>query len=258
MVRDCRSDAQAIREQGQEGGLVRCTYMNQKPYAPHYYLGVALKELGDCGNAMAEFEVAERQGAIRSMKREYADLEQNKNSCAARLPKAPLLAEAAPRVEVPIEAPRPKVEPPTEAPRANAVTPDRTPDEAGVPPPAIAAARSPAVSVQPAVPERPVKTVSVPPNIKRAAQAYFDGDYRSALTQLQSVDAVANIRVRAIGHLFVAAAQFAQLQLTGGRDTKLKRAAAAAVTACRRTDGSVIPEPDYFSPAFIRFFRNVQ
>jgi hypothetical protein len=38
---------------------------NIEPYVPHYYLGLALMNLGDCSGALQNWELAERDGAIQ-------------------------------------------------------------------------------------------------------------------------------------------------------------------------------------------------
>ena len=54
----------------------------RKRYTPHYYLGLALFELGDCDGALKSWDTSQRQGAID--KDELAKLRQGRGVCDAR------------------------------------------------------------------------------------------------------------------------------------------------------------------------------
>ncbi len=73
---------EAIADRPQETGrLLRHLYL--KPYLPHYHLGVARAELGDCRAALAAFAESESQGAIQG-RDEFADLQARRTACEAR------------------------------------------------------------------------------------------------------------------------------------------------------------------------------
>jgi hypothetical protein len=53
---------------------------NIEPYLPHYYLGVALMNLGDCDRALENWDLSEKDGAIQKTGL-YASLKQNRQKC---------------------------------------------------------------------------------------------------------------------------------------------------------------------------------
>jgi hypothetical protein len=54
----------------------------RKRYLPHYYLGVALFELGDCESALGEWQESQRQAALG--KEELARMESGRATCRSR------------------------------------------------------------------------------------------------------------------------------------------------------------------------------
>lgn len=54
-------------------------------YVPHYYLGVVLSELDRCAGALGSFAESERQGTIRALEVELADLKRRRSRCEARV-----------------------------------------------------------------------------------------------------------------------------------------------------------------------------
>ncbi len=90
---------QAAREHPTEGGTIRRSYLQNETYLPHYYIGVAAAELGDCERAVSAWKTSESQGVIQSQ-REFSDLGRRKSACESRLsasrPAAPPAAPAVP------------------------------------------------------------------------------------------------------------------------------------------------------------------
>ena len=82
---------------------VRLYGMRFEPYLPHYQLGVALQEAGDCRGALAAWAESERQGVIQSSDK-YRDLEERRAECRASLP---------PPTAAPTRAPAPAPTPTT-------------------------------------------------------------------------------------------------------------------------------------------------
>ena len=64
--------------EGERSKLLRYLYFH--PYLPHYYLGIARAELGDCRTALAEWAESEGQGVITG-RDEYADLKARRTRC---------------------------------------------------------------------------------------------------------------------------------------------------------------------------------
>lgn len=54
---------------------------NIEPYVPHYYLGLALMNLGDCSGALENWDLSEKDGAIQKTNLHGA-LKQNRQKCA--------------------------------------------------------------------------------------------------------------------------------------------------------------------------------
>lgn len=79
-----RAMEEAIAEEPQESERIRFYGMRFEPYVPHYYLGLARFQLGDCEGALRAFEVSTSQGAIRNLG-EYGTLQELRGSCEERL-----------------------------------------------------------------------------------------------------------------------------------------------------------------------------
>jgi hypothetical protein len=86
---------QAIQEKPAEGESIRLYGQRFETYFPHYYLGLALFQKGDCEGAVKSWDTSEAQGAIRKAG-QYKTLTKNKGDCQARLAKAPTPAPKAP------------------------------------------------------------------------------------------------------------------------------------------------------------------
>ncbi|MCP4656958.1 MAG: hypothetical protein GY856_16225 [bacterium] len=76
---------QAIAERGEEKGTFR-------RYLPHYYLGVALAEQGDCRAAIEAWAESESQGQVWKAKEEGAELRRRKKDCEEQLAQQQLQA----------------------------------------------------------------------------------------------------------------------------------------------------------------------
>ena len=55
-----------------------------EPYVPHYYLGVALMNLNNCQQALANWDLSEKDGAVLKTPNLYASLQQNRKHCQQR------------------------------------------------------------------------------------------------------------------------------------------------------------------------------
>jgi sec-independent protein translocase protein TatB len=74
---------QALQLRGTDTGerISISGFGNIEPYVPHYYLGVALMNLGDCRGALDSWALAEKDGAIQKTNLRD-DLEGGKKKCA--------------------------------------------------------------------------------------------------------------------------------------------------------------------------------
>lgn len=82
---------EAISEHPEAGAGI----LGMRRYTPHYFLGVALAEQGDCRGAVDAFDNAEKQGKLS--REELRDLGQRRQTCRGRLQKASDATAAAQR-----------------------------------------------------------------------------------------------------------------------------------------------------------------
>ncbi len=71
----------AIAENPDSAERVRIYGMRFEPYLPHFYLGQARFQAGDCAGALNAWQEAERRGVIQGQNG-YADLQTNQASCS--------------------------------------------------------------------------------------------------------------------------------------------------------------------------------
>ncbi|HEV8240101.1 MAG TPA: hypothetical protein VGS57_12090 [Thermoanaerobaculia bacterium] len=82
---------QAIAEHPEAGAGI----LGMRRYTPHYYLGIALVEQGDCPGAVEAFDTAEKQGKLS--REELRDLTQRRLLCRGRMQRVAEAAAAAQR-----------------------------------------------------------------------------------------------------------------------------------------------------------------
>jgi hypothetical protein len=78
---------EAIAENAKEGDRIKLYGLRFETYLPHFYLGMALAESGDCEGAVRAFDASEATGAIRGTAH-YSELLNSRKFCAARVAKA--------------------------------------------------------------------------------------------------------------------------------------------------------------------------
>jgi hypothetical protein len=249
-------------------------------YLPHYYLGVALYQLGDVEGAAQEWHESRRQGAILSTPL-VADLERWEK----RLPKEPAAPPAAAKVAEksatkPASRSVPK-QPPAPEQRSvqspSAAVAKAEPTEAGGAPPrrehlpetgegavpsrsaeAPAAASRSSTAPVPGAPEVVKAPASAPPTadpgqlLLPPARLYFGGRYREALATLHGLRWPGGTPPRAC--LLEAAAAYALFRQVGGDDPRYLEQARAALRPCPGMSRRDRPDPNLFSPAFSRWF----
>src|SRR5688572_13771097 len=71
---------EAIAENPREGERIKLYGLRFEAYVPHFYLGLALLNAGDCEGAVKAFDASEAAGAIRGTPR-YADLLDGRKAC---------------------------------------------------------------------------------------------------------------------------------------------------------------------------------
>jgi len=96
-----------------------------------------------------------------------------------------------------------------------------------------------------------------PPELVRAAHAYFSGRYEDAVGFLDRLPPLAG-RSAAQARLFSAAARLAIFRIGGERDAALKQRVIEDLAACRRADPTLRPDPEVFPPTLADLFRREQ
>jgi hypothetical protein len=88
----------ALSEHPREGEAVTIEGSRREPYAPRYYLGLALYNSGDCLAARRQWERAQRNGSLRGSPFERS-VEKLNQECQRRLPREAAAQQAARAVE---------------------------------------------------------------------------------------------------------------------------------------------------------------
>jgi hypothetical protein len=78
----------ALAEQPREGEQVKLYGMRFEPYLPHYYLGLALANTGDCEGALAKWVISQGQGAVQKTAH-FKTLQKSRDACQTRVAKKP-------------------------------------------------------------------------------------------------------------------------------------------------------------------------
>ncbi len=98
---------EAAAEQGKEGEPVKLYGMRFETYLPHYYLGLALYNGGDCAGALEAWRLSESQGAVKKTP-QFKALAKDRATCESRLaqtgPKTPVTPDPAPAAVAAAEA----------------------------------------------------------------------------------------------------------------------------------------------------------
>jgi hypothetical protein len=76
---------QSIAGKPAEGETIRFYGQRFEPYLPHYYLGLALSNTGDCEGALRSFGISESQGAVRKSGDQYRQLVKSRDACQTRV-----------------------------------------------------------------------------------------------------------------------------------------------------------------------------
>lgn len=101
----------AIAEAPQESRSVRLYGMRFVPYLPHYYLGLARYQQGDCAGALSAWETSESQGVIKRFEARYRTMAEGRLNCLEQAsPEPPVERE-------PVSEPEPERAPQPELPR---------------------------------------------------------------------------------------------------------------------------------------------
>lgn len=244
---------QALDENPREGGQVKLYGMRFAPYLPHFYLGLAAFNRGDCSSALSSWKQSEAQGAVAKTK-EARTLEQLRDQCREQLastatPATPptTVAAAVPPRPTPMPSatalPRATATPATPAPTPRPTAPAATPAATA----AAAATRPPALTPVRRAPE---------PRLLAGARAHFAGRHREAIVDLEP-DPGWTAQSRAQAHLLRASARFS-LHALGGQPESLLQQAGEDVRRCRTLAPTLTPDTRAFSPRFVRFFESTR
>jgi hypothetical protein len=212
-------------------------YLHFKPYMPHFYLGVARFERGDCSGALRAWKTSEKQGVV-NRRPQYSQIELAREVCRNRQRAAP--PPSAPVPSRPIS---------------------RTP-----PPPQILAQPLPARTIPRAPGEQdltptsrgwhdevPIPTEPPSAALLAAAGAFFEGSYQKTLDRLASAELI-DPYAQAHANLLRAAAEFALYMATGEQSRPILESARQHVLEARKALPDLELPDRHFSPRFLDFF----
>jgi hypothetical protein len=239
---------QAAAENPKEGGQVKLYGMRFETYLPHYYLGLAEFQRGDCAAALAAWRASEAQGAVarsgqaRAFAQHRAQCEQRTASASTPAP-SPTAAPAAAATPARI-APSPTPMPTRAVAAAPSATPTPSATPRATPAPSRPAAPAPTVLT-------PMKRVPAP-RLLAGAAAHFAGRHAEAAAGLEP-DPGWSARSRAQALLLRASARFS-LHALGGQPASLLDQARGDARRAHALEPGLQPDPRAFSPRFARFW----
>lgn len=250
---------EALKEQPDDTGEpVTLSGMQRAPYLPNFYLGQVLFANGDCRAALAAWQASER-GTVRRFRDESRELDRNRSECERRLGAATSsTTEIAPSPSSSVRSPS-SVPPPPPVSSSSIAPPP--PASSIAPPSGLPSSSSisrspisPTSSSPSSIPLTPPPVAGPPDVLLTAARFFFRGQYARASATLAAArfDRDAD---RLQAELFRAASAYAQFLTGGERDQRLRDEAVAHVRACHRLNPAFRPDPSYFSPRFVEFYR---
>ncbi len=238
---------EALAEQSTEGEPISSTGAFSEVYLPHYWLGVALFNTGDCPGAVKAWRESEEQLAIQNTPERkeltrYQALASKRAGCLQPTP------EPSP---IPSAISEPRVSQGSEAAESVPAKAQEVVSAAAQ----VLTTPSPTQRTTPSTtPPNPPANVPPPADLVAAAQAYFSGRYEAAAGLLAKANYTSG-REGVHALLLRAAAQYALYVFGGEKDQRLREQTLANVQACRQLDPTFNPDPKAFSPRFIRFFK---
>ena len=242
----------AIQENPKEGGRVLLYGQRYRTYLPHYYLGVAYQNLGNCEAAQREWAESERQGMIQQ-ESAFKELQQLRPKCAGAAAARPEVVAGAPpivsptaRASEPVPAANPTPQPEQRA--AVIPSPVARPTLAAIAPGPTAIARLAPTAIPP-----PKAPAPLPDSLVVAATAYFQGDYAVAARRLAAVQ-YPDLRLTAQARLLRAAANYGLFLMGGEKDKTLLEQAARDIRECKSLDPALKLSARAFSPRFADLF----
>jgi hypothetical protein len=204
-------------------------------YAPQHYAGLAALRKGDCSAALRYWSQGGNEAFIGSVPDLAEEERKGRNDCSARLaaqePTPPPVAQEKPR-ETPVappSVPPPRALPPPSRPIVVETPPSRPLAEA---PPAQ---QSSSISKQ---------------ILRPLVDAYLDGRYADVLKLSASVPPTPRLRWHMLTLRAAAAFNLSQL----GQSKDAARIARQAADDARKSDPTLKPDSEFFSPKFVRYF----
>ena len=206
----------AIALEPAPGGRVKIYGMRFETYVPHYWLGMAREELGDCAGALESFELMLGLGELDDLLApdQREGLEDRAERCRERV-----------SASIPATETRP-------------VTETSSALETSSPAETSQTSREPA-----------------PPFLRRAAANYLAGDYEAVTAALETLETLTSDR-RAIGTglLLRGAARFALHRRAVPSDPTLLELAKSDLADFRRLEPSRRPSDFWFSPDLLELY----
>ena len=220
----------ALADNPKPAERVRLYGQRYEAYVPQHYAGLAALRLGDCEKALAYWGQAGNAAIVSSVAALGDEESQGRTECSSRLVRQGQPAKTdAPSIAV--EPPKPQAQPaPIAAPPTRPIV-----QAPAIPPPTDSRRESSSISAQ---------------ILRPLLDAYLSGRYADVLKLSSKVPPSLPLRWHM---LTVRAAAAYNLGRLGGTADATAIARQAADQA-RASDPALRPDPEYFSPEFIRFF----
>ncbi len=254
----------AIAGNAQPAARVRLYGQRYEVYAPQHYAGLAALRRDDCAGALRYWEQAANTGFIAGQPTLAGVQQQGRNDCATRL-----ASQAAPTrpATSPASAPTSASTTPPAVATTNPATPAAAQERPAAPSTTPAPPTRPPVAVAPPAQKTPPVATQAPaeaPPMRAPASAaaqtlqpllaaYLAGRYGDVVRQsASSAGSTPRLRWHVLVLRSASAFNLAQLG-EGGADAEATARQAAG--EARKLDATLEPDPAFYSPRFIRFYR---
>lgn len=252
----------AIAGNPQPAARVRLYGQRYEVYAPQHYAGLAALRREDCAGALRYWEQAANTGFVAGQPTLAGVQQQGRNDCATRL-----ASQAPPARPGTSPAPAPASTTPPAVATTNPATPATVQERPTAPSTTPAPPTRPQVAVAPPPQKTPPVATQAPaeaPPVRAPASAaaqtlqpllgaYLAGRYGDVVRQsASSTGSTPRLRWHVLVLRSASAFNLAQLG-EGGAD--IEATARQAANEARKLDATLEPDPAFYSPRFIRFYR---
>lgn len=247
---------EAIAAEPTPQARVRIYGMRFEPYVPHYFLGLAAYQQGNCAEAQRQWSHGPTAAILAGDATLKAVVEQGLADCRKRQPQLAQQAAPAPTQPATTSPAQPATRAPATPPAAPPAVAQRDDTAAGRPAsaPATEAARPTASAPRPVAPAPapPAAASSAPPALVAALESFIAGRLDGPANL--DLSTFGDARARFHGLLLRSAARHALSQAGGERADALLASAQADIRAARALMPGQSPDAALFSPRYRRLF----